>query len=426
MISRRRLCPCRLAHTRSGRTLWLVLLLALIAGAGIVLGSYGWTEYEYRSALVALERHDLAQAQEHLNFFLRIRARNADARLLAARIARRGGDFESAERALRAHEQLQHTSPEGALEWALLRAQQGDLEQNESLLRPLLEKSPDRALILEALAQGYIQTMRMHEALECLDRLVEADPGHYRAYLWRGVLEDSLDGRDDALRDFARAVELAPHFQEARLRLAEELYHLGRPREAIAHYEYLRTREPENADVLLGLARCRFDLGEWPAADALLDKLLAGSPNHAAALTERGRLAFHEQHPHQAETWLRQAVKVAPHDRAAHYLLHLALEAQDKGAEDQQVVARLREIEADQSRLTTLMSRLKEAPGDPGVRTEIGQVLLRVGREPEGEQSLRTALQYNPRFAPAHAALADYYQRIGQLLLAAEHRRLGH
>ena len=127
-----------------------------------------------------------------------------------------------------------------------------------------------------------------------------------------------------------------------------------------------------------------------------------------------------------AETWLRQAVKVAPHDRAAHYLLHLALEAQDKGAEDQQVVARLREIEADQSRLTTLMSRLKEAPADPGVRTEIGQVLLRVGREPEGEQSLRTALQYNPRFAPAHAALADYYQRIGQLLLAAEHRRLGH
>ena len=92
LISRRRLCPCRLAHTRSGRTLWLVLLLALIAGAGIVLGSYGWTEYEYRSALVALERHDLAQAQEHLSFFLRIRPHNAQVRLLAARVALMVGD----------------------------------------------------------------------------------------------------------------------------------------------------------------------------------------------------------------------------------------------------------------------------------------------------------------------------------------------
>src|SRR5207249_5088769 len=105
------------------------------------------------------------------------------------------------------------------------------------------------------------------------------------------------------------------------------------------------------------------------------------------------------------ETWLRQAVKVAPHDRAAHYLLHLALEAQDKRAEDQQVVARLREIEADQSRLTTLMSRLKEAPADPGVRTEIGQVLLRVGREPEGDQGLRRAFHAIPRSPPAHASL---------------------
>jgi tetratricopeptide (TPR) repeat protein len=425
-MNRRCLGLCRPGRARTGRTLLLVLLLALMVSAGIVLGAYGWTEYEYRSALAALERHDLAQAQEHLNFFLKIRAHNAQAHLLAARVARRGGDFESAERELRAYEKLQHTSPEGALEWTLLRAQQGDLEQNESLLRSLLEKSPDRALILEALAQGYIQTMRMHEGLECLDRLLEVDPGHYQAYVWRGVLEDNLDGRDDALRDFARAVELAPHFHEARLRLAEELYHLGRPREAIAHYEYLRTREPENADVLLGLARCRFDLAEWPAADALLDTLLAGSPSHAAAFTERGRLAFHERHPEQAETWLRQAVKLAPHDRAAHYLLHLALEAQDKRAEDQKVVARLREIEADSSRLTTLLSRLKEAPRDPGVRTEIGQVLLRVGREPEGEQSLRTALQYDPRFAPAHAALADYYERIGQGRLAAKHRRLGH
>src|SRR5262249_54151807 len=156
------------------------------------------------------------------------------------------------------------------------------------------------------------------------------------------------------------------------------------------------------------------DLGEWQAGAATLEDLLTQSPEHAEALVERGRLAFHQQRADQAELWLRKAIQLAPHDPQAFYLLHLCLEAEGKHEEDQKTVGQLRQIEADSTRLASLMSQLMRAPQDPAVRTEIGRILLRSGREEEGVQSLRCALQYDPQFAPAHAALADYFQRTGQ------------
>src|SRR5262249_40110341 len=132
---------------------------------------------------------------------------------------------------------------------------------------------PDRVLILETLARGYQAALRLPDFLHTVDQLLELKPDHFQAHLWRGQAAESLDRLDDALVSFQRAVDLNPRAEEPRLRLAITLQRLGRPREAQAHFDYLRQRRPDDPDIILGLAECHRDAHELEEARQLLDGL---------------------------------------------------------------------------------------------------------------------------------------------------------
>ena len=76
---------------------------------------------------------------------------------------------------------------------------------------------------------------------------------------------------------------------------------------------------------------------------------------------------------------------------------------------------RLREISEEQ---------LTARPHDPALHCELGQLLLDLGRTDIGLNWLRSALEQDPRYRPAHAALAEYFQRQGDPEKAAYHRWL--
>ena len=74
-------------------------------------------------------------------------------------------------------------------------------------------------------------------------------------------------------------------------------------------------------------------------------------------------------------------------------------------------------------RLGELQSRkLAERPLDPALHYEMGVLFLRTGYPAEGEAWLKSALELDPNYAPAHAALADRYGQAGDAARAAEHR----
>ena len=62
-------------------------------------------------------------------------------------------------------------------------------------------------------------------------------------------------------------------------------------------------------------------------------------------------------------------------------------------------------------------------PDTRGVKLHRAEALLAAGQEEEGLRLLAALLEQDPGFAPAHAALASYYERQGQPGRAAEHRR---
>jgi predicted Zn-dependent protease len=193
---------------------------------------------------------------------------------------------------------------------------------------------------------------------------------------------------------------------------------------AAEQFEELIKHRPADVEVVLGLAKARLNLGQLDEAGELLDRLITENPDHVVAMTERGRLAMMRSQPAEAEKWLRQALALAPYDRAATYRLLRCLQAQGKSDEVARVKDRLAQIDADLARMNKLMPQIIDRPGDADLRTQIGKIFLRNGMDSDGVRWLNTALEYAPMHAEAHQALAEYHERQGNKQQAKRHRQV--
>jgi tetratricopeptide (TPR) repeat protein len=246
-----------------------------------------------------------------------------------------------------------------------------------------------------------------------------------RGRVWESLSKNDPHFADERAReDYARALDLNPRSAEARLHLARTLYRQGRAGAAAAHFACLRQSRPDDPEVLLGLARCRGDLNQVADADQILGQLLAGNPNHFGALVERGRLAFHRGLTTEAVSWLRRALAVAPpYDSEPHLLLASCLRARGDRRGAATYRRKARRIEAANLRVEKLIARAKGSPRDAALRCRIGKELRRLGREEDSLSWFYSALESDPHYRPAHAALAEIFGRAGQPQRAARHRR---
>jgi tetratricopeptide (TPR) repeat protein len=409
----------------SGHAKRLLGGLALLGFAVGILAPYAWSRYHLRAAERALQQYDLIAARAHLRQSLAWLPGNARILFLQAQTARRLDDCAKAEKLLLDYQHRQGITEEGRLEWLLLGVQQGDLGGHVRELQSLVDaEHPAASLILEALAKGFMNVARGPEMLTCLNRLLQCEPLNTPALTLRGKGWEELHNPERAVQDYQRAVDVDPECYAARLGLANTLQQLGRVREASAHYEILRQQRPRNPDVLLGLARCRFDSYELDQAAELLDLVLASHPDHVAALVERGRLALCRHDEGEAEARLLRATALAPWHREAHRLLLSCLQTLGKSAEAEKCRARIRELQASDSQEGIISRRFLMTPQDPSVRFDLARWSLQNGREHDGIRWLFRTLLVDPRYGPAHAALADYFQRSGQPRRSAEQRTI--
>jgi tetratricopeptide (TPR) repeat protein len=369
-------------------------------------------------------QRDFEAALEHLRAYLELRPRDSSAHLLAARAARSAGLFGEAKKHLEECQRVGGVTEALELEWLLLRVQQGDLEETEGILkRSITPDHPDALAVLEALTAGYLKRGRLLDALEALGLWLGKEPESVPALSLRGWVWQRLGRTSQALTDYRRAVELAPDDLGTRLALAQLLTPL-KPTEAADHFEAARRRRPEDPVVLVGLARCRVELGRPEEARQLLDQALARDTRHPAALAERGRVALILARVAEAERWLRQAVERAPDDREALYELLRSVQLQHKTTEAEHLGRQLTRLTADLKRIDELIGMIARSPHDPDLRREAGAIALRCGREKEGLKWLDSALRENPGHAPTHRILAELYASKGNLAQAERHRRL--
>jgi tetratricopeptide (TPR) repeat protein len=354
----------------------------------------------------------LTEARKHLAPLLLIDPQDAALRFTAARLARRAGDYEAARKDLAEYRRLAGNTPAGQLEELLLRAQAGEQDDLARDLHAWAEKDRSAApLIHEALARGYFEEQRLAEGYRELAAWLDREPNSARAFLWRGWALQRLGKSAQAMHDFREAVRLAPAWDAPQLQLAEALLENTQAAEAVALYERLRGRWPQDVDVdvLVGLARCWVLRGKFAEAGMLLDDVLKEHPRQTAALAEWGRLALQEGRPAEAERRLRQALKEEPANYRTTYQLVMCLRLQRKEAQARELTARLRAIADDHDRLQEILNRkLPEAPRDPNLRCEVGRILLRSGQERQGLRWLHSALRIDPQHRATRQALAEH------------------
>jgi tetratricopeptide (TPR) repeat protein len=367
-------------------------------------------------------------ARFHLGAYLEVRPDDARVQFLAARTARRAGEFDEAEQHLLACEALLEQKPDATvgdtkLEWALLQAQRGGLLAVEDYLRSRLrDDNPDLPLILEVLTWELMMSGRLAEARSYLDGWLKRDPDAYTVLARCGWVAEHLFDTTSALEYYRKALSIDPKQDFVRLRVVEILIDKKQAAQAQEDLGILRKHQPKNPSVTVLTARSQQLLGNGAQAAESLDKLLTTEPRNAAALSARGVLALDAKQWTNAERWLRKAAEVDPHNPQTLYNLSLCLNELGKKEEYEQLRKQMAQADNDKKRMDTVIREVMKRPHDPALRYEAGMIFLRNGFNEDAERWLITALHEDPNHRPSHKALADFYQRAGKAEQAAFHR----
>ena len=402
-----------------------VVLLLLVVGTVSSVG-YVYVRHQWKEAQADIREMRLDDARRRLDFCLAVWPRRVDVRLLAARAARLSGEFEVAEAHLNECLKLSGGATEDIqVEFLLMRAQTGEVEEVAPLLEIFVENGHrEGSLILETLARTYMHHLEYGPAYRCLNRWIALKPEESKPYYWRGWVLERVSNPAHARLDYERALALDPDVYQVRLRLAEILLEDHHPQEAVVHLEYLWARHAGRPEVQARLGQCRFVQGRMPEARELLTAAAEHMPEDLPLLLHLARLDLLDKRPDVAEARLRKILTVDPAYTEAEYTLALVLRAQRREAEGVAMMAQYDQHKAILDRANKLLSEEGEKPtATPEVPHEIGTLLLQLQKDRLALHWLNQALARNPNHRPTHQALAEYFERTGDLESAASHRR---
>ena len=117
---------------------------------------------------------------------------------------------------------------------------------------------------------------------------------------------------EEALAPLERATRLQPADPDAHEALGFAYRQCGRHEEALASLERAKDADPENVDRYATLADALFELQEFPAARALLDRGLSTCGDHPALLEKGVACALMEDDPAGAAHYVERELAVAP------------------------------------------------------------------------------------------------------------------
>jgi tetratricopeptide (TPR) repeat protein len=404
----------------------VVVLLGLISFCALWVGLEVWAYYQTRQTKQALARHDYPAAWEHANKALKVRGRNPELHLLAARAARLTGKYEDAADHLQACFDSQGgTSEPLQLEHIMLKAQTGHVEEVfESLFVYVNEDRPEAPLILEAICSGLLSQNLYGMATYCTQEWVKRDKNDSQALFMHGSCLAMQNAWDEAATHLEHAKVVAPERDDIKLVLARVYVEMKKYSEAAELFEALLAHGSDDPVIRTGLARCKVGLSDLEGARAFLDRQIDEDTSDADLLTERGKLAALLDRPQEAERWFRKALNNSPYHHDALFSLEQCLQYQGKHKQATEMGRRRSVLEEEEHRLMDLMQKLNTPTRPtPAVYDEIGQIYLRRGNTDFALYWLYKALTLDRSYEPSHKALVAHYEKMGDKQNAQQHRR---
>lgn len=186
-------------------------------------------------------------------------------------------------------------------------ARAGDHAAAARVLEAPWREDPADAELAWRLARYHLYLFRPADAHRVLAPALEANPGHHRLHLYRGMAFE-LDGDlQRALFHVSRAAELHPASAEAHARRAIVLRRLGRDELALVAIGRAVEREPASALYRVELGATLADLGRWAEAAQAHERALAEDPADSLALEGLAEALIHLERWREAEDVLTSA-----------------------------------------------------------------------------------------------------------------------
>jgi tetratricopeptide (TPR) repeat protein len=123
------------------------------------------------------------------------------------------------------------------------------------------------------------------EAMRCYGALRQLQPREGRWPHLEASILAQFGRQDEALPREEKAVELAPDYLPARLRLGDEFLNGNQWPDAARTYSEVLARSPDDPYALLGLAKCEVAAGDWGKARQNLEQSIKNHPDFIGGLS---------------------------------------------------------------------------------------------------------------------------------------------
>jgi len=306
---------------------------------------------------------------------------------------------------------------------ALRDLRDGQASRAADACRAALTTAPDDVDLLTLLGAALIAQRQPGQALEPLQRAVQAAPRFPRAREHLGHALLLLGQPDEALTHLQQAARFDPRSASVRLKLAQALANLGSGSEADAMFEEAfsldpnrgrlaragehlrngRLREcenicrsvlaqaPDDVNAMRLLARVAGEQDKWRKAERLLLGILERAPAFNDARIDLARVYKQQDRLRDAVACAAEAVRHSPRNPHAHYI-HASMLA----------------VHGDHdAALAAYRQAVRFAAHHPAAWVGMGHLLKTLGRQDEGIEAYRTAIRQRPDFGEVYWSLAN-------------------
>jgi tetratricopeptide (TPR) repeat protein len=337
---------------------------------------------------------DTAGAVADADRALKLAPDNQDALALRAGLYQSAGDTRSAITLLSSALQRHPESADLHETLASLYLRAGETSKTEEELATLVRLKPEELRYRAELAIFLTDAHRIDDAQRVLEEAVRALPKNDNAKLTLANFIVAQRDRAQGEKTLRRFIDQQPDNHALRLALGDLLWQGGADAEALAVYGEVIHRDASGPSGLIARDRiAAIYLAQHRPADAekLLKEVLDKSPHDAEALFMRAQLSLERSDTLTAVADLRTVLRDNPQSVPAQRLLARAYVAQGAFALAEE----------------SLRAALDLEPRQIPLRLEYAQLLMRTGRSAQGIEVLEETVRANPQDSSAREALVN-------------------
>jgi tetratricopeptide (TPR) repeat protein len=297
---------------------------------------------------------------------------------------------------------------------------QGDLQRALVACENGVNAAPGSPDLYYTLGVTRYQTGRFDDAAQALQKALAIRPEYPEAALWLGntyLLQSKLAGVEggdpaklaDAIAQFRRAAELDPDVADYHSALAEGLYQRRDLAEARAEMQRAIELDPKNTKYPRSLGKICDQLDDLDAAAAAFTNATKLDPTDAESFYGLGLVYFKKQQDADAVAAFRDALKVNPYAADAHEKLGQTLVRMGQQDEGQHELQAAEDSRVRERKINDMRRASAADPGDAALANNLGIELARQGDYDDAMQAFQRALTADPRFVDAQYQIGGLY-----------------